>query len=139
MTMLKVSVIGDAFVDIFCPLLHGKLPFWGGDVLVDGVRTTCGGSASNTALQLASLVKGTEQWTVEFHTALGNDGWAGILKEKHDDLNCKLVNNTQDEGLTTGVCIVISGNSVSRILLVKSVCAKVASGSSVHDKSWCAG
>jgi len=109
--MLKVSVIGDAFVDIFCPLLHGKLPFWGGDVLVDGVRTTCGGSASNTALQLASLVKGTEQWTVEFHTALGNDGWAGILKEKHDDLNCKLVNNTQDEGLTTGVCIVISGNS----------------------------
>ena len=53
---LSVSIIGDAFADLFCFLGDSALPKPGGDArLTQPIRTVAGGSGLNTATHLSSL------------------------------------------------------------------------------------
>ncbi len=120
-----VAVLGDTFVDLYCPLAEGQpLPFFGGDVLLrDGVSIKSGGSASNTAVHLASLVQSRPGGTtrglkreVSFHTALGSDSFADIVRGKHARVGSGLVAASMSEEelakcSATGTCVVISGSS----------------------------
>ena len=121
-----VAVLGDTFVDLYCPLESGsKLPFWGGDVLLrGGVSIKSGGSASNTAAHLASLAsnnlarrdaKDSPGPVVSFHTIMGDDTLGQVVTSTHAKAGTRLhlAQLTQQDagfGQPTGTCVVISGD-----------------------------
>jgi hypothetical protein len=50
-----IHVIGDVYLDMIAKV--GKLPIWNGDALIEmPIETHAGGSALNTAVQIASLI-----------------------------------------------------------------------------------
>ena len=104
-TPRRIAVLGDIFIDVTAGGLP-RSPSFGDDVGVDSVAVCTGGSALNTAIQLQSL--GGSRIAVEFHGALGDDGWAEMIRARAAKAGVTL-RATVVEGSATGVCIVLSG------------------------------
>lgn len=132
-------------MDIFLPV-GSKLPFWGGDVLLQGnVELKPGGSASNTASHLAKLaetsVSSTSdnnasiagQISVSLHTALGNDEWALVVEKHHARTGVQLVDK-RTPGVGTGVCVVLSGKSDRAFMTQNGSMAALTSDMLDHTK-----
>ena len=125
---LSVSIIGDAFADLFCFLGDSTLPKPGGDArLTQPIRTVAGGSGLNTATHLSSLGRshsaagsiGSGTMDVSLHTVLNESDDYGRLLSSHakqhgfDLVNCRRAlddSNEDDKGnnsSSTGHCTVI--------------------------------
>ena len=117
---LVFHVIGDAYVDFFS-FLDGEWPENGGDSrLNQPVKTYAGGSSTNTATHLKSLVRnldgGDGEDQVILHTILNPNDHYGQLLIKHAKENeIPLVNCRQaDDTSWTGHCIaIVSGGERS--------------------------
>jgi len=112
-TKISVSIIGDAFVDLFCYLGDKGLPESGADVRVDlPVKPVAGGSGLNTATHLASLIENfpfvdgdinDEQMDVTLQTIVNETDDYGQLLIKHakennfEMINCRKVDDTNDK------------------------------------------
>jgi sugar/nucleoside kinase (ribokinase family) len=116
---ITFHIAGDAYVDFFCFLDDGGWPENGGDSrLEQPVKSYAGGSATNTATHLKSLVRNfsIQKPQVNLHTVLNpNDHYGQVLLQhavEHDFpiTNCR---NAED-GLSTGHCIaIVSGGERS--------------------------
>lgn len=125
-TKVSVSIIGDAFADIFCYLENG-LPPLGGDIRVGKPMSPVpGGSGINTATHLSSLVRqfspydeSEEFVDIMVQTVVNeNDQYGQLLIEHSKEHNFELVNcrkvkkNNESETKTeeslpsTGHCVV---------------------------------
>ncbi|GAB5031335.1 carbohydrate kinase [Nannochloropsis oceanica] len=85
-----ISVVGDAFCDVIVGGVN-HIPEWGTDVLTDTpIALTPGGSACNTVLQLASLLRlfppcsssSNTHPSIVLHTALGSDLFGSFMRSK---------------------------------------------------------
>ncbi|OQR99540.1 hypothetical protein ACHHYP_05830 [Achlya hypogyna] len=97
-----IAVVGDSFVDVLAGVV--ALPQWGQDTpCADPIQMQPGGSALNTATQLANLGA-----PVAFFSAYGADAFGDLLSAhlaKHH-----VVSHAQALAtLPTGVCIVLTG------------------------------
>jgi sugar/nucleoside kinase (ribokinase family) len=118
--VLTFHIIGDAYVDFFC-FLDGDWPEQGGDSrLGEPVRSYAGGSSTNTATHLKSLVrhfvKGDDEPHVVLNTVLNPDDHYGQLLMQHAEthgfplINCR----SDDDKSSTGHCIaIVSGGERS--------------------------
>ena len=126
---LSVSIIGDAFADLFCFLGDSTLPKPGGDArLTQPIRTVAGGSGLNTATHLSSLGRsrsgagacsGSGAMDVSLHTVLNESDDYGRLLTSHAKqhgfylVNCRraLDDSNEDDkdnhSSSTGHCTVI--------------------------------
>ena len=118
---LSVSIIGDAFADLFCFLGDSTLPKPGGDArLTQPIRTVPGGSGLNTATHLSSLGRSLTadsagEMDVSLHTVLNESDDYGRLLSSHakrhgfDLVNCRraLDDDDDDDNSSTGHCTVI--------------------------------
>jgi hypothetical protein len=88
----SIHVIGDVYLDMIAKV--SRLPQWDGDTLIEmPIETHAGGSALNTAVQLASLI--TTRWrepkmrkTVKFdrcvlHSLVGEDVYGQVVTERY--------------------------------------------------------
>jgi sugar/nucleoside kinase (ribokinase family) len=118
-------IIGDAFVDLFC-FLETNWPEQGGDaILGQPVKSYAGGSSTNTATHLASLVDNSsssdvitlQKDPVILYTVLNpNDHYGQLLLKHAVDhkiplVNCCKNNKSEDTSIhadvSTGHCMVI--------------------------------
>lgn len=118
--VLTFHIIGDAYVDFFC-FLDGDLPENGGDSrLSEPVRSYAGGSSTNTATHLKSLVRhfvqGEDEPQVVLYTILNPDDHYGQLLMQHAEkhgfplVNCR----SDDDKSSTGHCVaIVSGGERS--------------------------
>lgn len=120
---LEISIVGDAFADLFCFLENG-LPVLGGDSRIrHAIETKAGGSAVNTATHLTSLVQnfsnddnnGDENESsriptrVTLHTCVNpNDDYGKLILNHAAKYGFPLYNcKTQESTSATGHCVVI--------------------------------
>ena len=118
---LTFHIIGDAYVDFFS-FLDGDWPEHGGDSrLNQPVKAYAGGSSTNTATHLKSLVQhlsnnDTNQSKVLLHTVLNpNDHYGELLMRHAQQHGFPLVNcRRDDDPSSTGHCIaIVSGGERS--------------------------
>jgi sugar/nucleoside kinase (ribokinase family) len=113
-------VVGDAYVDFFC-FLDGEWPENGGDSRLDQpVKCYAGGSSTNTATHLKSLIRHFNDQDpkppVVLHTVLNPNDTYGHLLLEHAETHEFPIVNCREEGnhATTGHCIaIISGGERS--------------------------
>ncbi|KAJ1618871.1 hypothetical protein T492DRAFT_437729 [Pavlovales sp. CCMP2436] len=111
----SIHVIGDVYLDMIAKV--SRLPQWDGDTLIEmPIETHPGGSALNTAVQLASLIN--TRWrepkmrkTVKFdrcvlHSLVGEDVYGQVVTERIKDTGVEL--SAPAVG-GQGVCICLSG------------------------------
>lgn len=109
---LEISIVGDAFVDMFS-YLEGGMPERGGDARLSlPLNRLAGGSAVNTATHFSALLKDfVEKGTpdVVLHTAVNPDDEYGSVMVQHaKDHGFPLVNCRKPHSIgSTGHCIVI--------------------------------
>jgi len=101
---ISVSIIGDAFADLFC-YLDDDMPTYGGDVRVNApVKAVPGGSGLNTATHLRALIgyfdtDQNEPMDVTFQTVLNEEDEYGRLLMQHAlDHGFELINCYTDDG-----------------------------------------
>ena len=133
---VSFHIIGDAFVDFLC-FLQDSLPESGGDALLtSSVQQAPGGSASNSATHLSSLLRSSrvdmttttttttnenEMTSVRFYTAINPQDESGRLLLRHaEQSGFPLINCVpKDDGgslcrAATGQCVVmVTGNERS--------------------------
>jgi sugar/nucleoside kinase (ribokinase family) len=117
---LTFHIVGDAYVDFFC-FLDGDWPEHGGDSRLDQpVKQYAGGSATNTATHLKSLVTNffleAEKPQVILHTVLNTRDHYGEFLMKHaENHDFPIVNCRKEEDVSsTGHCIaIVSGGERS--------------------------
>ena len=116
---VSFHVAGDAYVDFFCFLDDGGWPENGGDSRLEKpVKTYAGGSATNTATHLKSLVHCfvDKEPQVALHTVLNPDDQYGqILLQHAKDNDFPIINCRDVEGnVSTGHCVaIVSGGERS--------------------------
>lgn len=109
---LTFHIVGDAYVDFFS-FLDGDWPEHGGDSrLNQPVKAYAGGSSTNTATHLKSLVqhlRNSEADQVVLHTVLNpNDHYGELLMRHAQEHGFPLVNCRRDDDTSwTGHCIAI--------------------------------
>ncbi|EWM26219.1 hypothetical protein Naga_100025g21 [Nannochloropsis gaditana] len=145
----QISILGDTFCDVVVQGIK-NLPEWGTDALTDApIELTPGGSACNSALQLASLLRlfPLESYItpqVVLHTALGDDSFGSFLREKIkaavqgqyvristssslEEASRKessgSMPNKETANATTGVCICLSGSEDRAFITHRGVVA----------------
>jgi sugar/nucleoside kinase (ribokinase family) len=115
---ITFHIAGDAYVDFFC-FLDGDWPENGGDSrLEQPVKSYAGGSSSNTATHLKSLVRHfmVQKPQVHLHTVLNpNDHYGQLLLQHAVDHDFPIVNcRKEDDNSSTGHCIaIVSGGERS--------------------------
>lgn len=116
--IVSFHIAGDAFVDFFC-FLDGDWPENGGDSrLEQPVKAYAGGSATNTATHLKSLVCHfmDQKPQVKLHTVLNpNDHYGELLIQHAKDHEFPIVNCLRENDTSsTGHCIaIVSGGERS--------------------------
>ncbi|KDO35323.1 hypothetical protein SPRG_00172 [Saprolegnia parasitica CBS 223.65] len=101
--MMRIAVVGDAFVDVLAGI--DALPQWGQDTpCAEAIQMQPGGSALNTATQLANLGGSA----VAYFSAMGADGFGDMLALHLAKHNVKSF-APQLASHPTGVCIVLTG------------------------------
>ncbi|RHY90530.1 hypothetical protein DYB37_006214 [Aphanomyces astaci] len=99
-----IAVIGDSFVDVLAGVQ--TLPAWGQDSpCKEPIQMQPGGSALNTATQLANLNSGG----VALFTAVGADAFGDMLKNHLVKSRVDLHAPQLSAHIPTGVCIVLTG------------------------------
>ncbi|RQM18971.1 hypothetical protein B5M09_001862 [Aphanomyces astaci] len=99
-----IAVIGDSFVDVLAGVQ--TLPAWGQDSpCKEPIQMQPGGSALNTATQLANLNGGG----VALFTAVGGDAFGDMLKNHLVKSSVELHAPQLSAHIPTGVCIVLTG------------------------------
>jgi len=106
---MRVHVLGDAFCDVVAQSVSG-IPAWGTGTRSSGIGLFPGGSALNVAVHVKSLMG--ESCQVVMFTALGGDpnDWASKVLEEHLQKNNVTLRAARLQGISTGVCIVLSGH-----------------------------
>jgi len=117
---LKMNIIGDAFVDIYCYLSPNQsLPTLGGDSrLSQPIHSVAGGSALNTCTHYQALAE--EEVKVELQTVMNEEDDYGKVLLNHVQkygfqlINCHPQQQQQqhaDKESSTGHCVVIVCNN----------------------------
>lgn len=152
-----ISVVGDAFVDVYC-YLHDETPevVVGGDArLTKPITTRAGGSGINTATHLTSLIK---HFGINNENAIGvncqsvvneNDAYGKLIIEHAKSQGFNLLNRrvsdypscffgTEEElshgGKSTGHCAVIVAKG-ERSFMTHLGCIEDYKGSHIMDES----
>ena len=152
-----ISIVGDAFVDVYC-YLHNDTPevVVGGDArLIKPITTRAGGSGVNTATHLTSLIKHfsiDNETTIEVNcqsVVNENDAYGKLLIEHAKSQGFNLLNrrvsdypscffDTEDElscrGKSTGHCAVIVAKG-ERSFMTHLGCVEDYKGSHIMDES----
>jgi ribokinase len=111
-TSPSFHLMGDSFVDLLCYLEDGW-PELGGDArLIHPIQTFAGGSATNTATHLTSLLQRTQDTTarVTLQTVYHPHDEYGVLLQEHAHIHgYRLINNrmVDDDPSATGHCLCI--------------------------------
>ena len=100
---LRISVIGDAFVDVVVAGLEA-LPTWGKDVCTDSLAMVTGSSSGNTSASLAAM--GVE---THYFTLVGNDKFGKMFTATMKEFGVHTEGIAFIADKPTAVCIVLSG------------------------------
>jgi sugar/nucleoside kinase (ribokinase family) len=111
---LRILVVGDAFVDIMCPLMAGsmEMPKFGQDIiLAESPSMVSGGSALNTAIQIRSLFRKSYNAEIEINCAIaiGKDSMGELLQKIAMEKGVNII-QVNVPGKSTGVCVVFSSS-----------------------------
>jgi sugar/nucleoside kinase (ribokinase family) len=112
---MAIWSVGDAFCDIIAGDVE-RMPTWGTNTMAGPIQTSPGGSALNTAANLARLLAedgcaDTDGARSMLYTAVGQDTFGEMLCAHLKTVGAGVMHagDVGMEGYPTGCCIVLSG------------------------------